>query len=146
MQRRGWRGEALIGGATPKSFCAREDAGQRVVVARGDGVVFVIVAPRAGDAKAHHCRAHHVDLVRHHVHREIVVHCLGGLGAEREETGGDEMTITLGILLGGQEIAGDLLREEAVVRRVSVEGVDHVIAITPRVWKGGVAPETVVAV
>ena len=139
MQRCGRRGEAFIGGLAPERLGAGENAGERVVVARGDGVVLVIMATRAADAEAHHCCAHHVDLVGDHVHREIVIHCLGRLGAEREEAGGHEMPIALGIVLGGQQVAGDLLGKKTIVRRVAIEGLNHIIPITPRMRERGIA-------
>ena len=81
------------------------------------------------------------DLVGDHVHREIVIHCLGRLGAEREEAGGHEMPIALGIVLGGQQVAGDLLGKKTIVgpcREVDRASI-HIIPITPRMRERGIA-------
>ena len=102
MQRSGRCGEFFVGGFAPEGFGAGEDSGQRVVIARGDGVVFVIVAARARHAEAHHRGAHHVDLVRHHVHIEILIHRLGRLGSDGEKSGGHEVAVALGFALGRQ--------------------------------------------
>ena len=56
------------------------------------------------------------------------------------------MPIALGIVLGGQQVAGDLLGKKTIVRRVAIEGLNHIIPITPRMRERGIAAETVVAV
>ncbi len=61
------------------------------------------------------------------------------MDAEHEEAGRDLLLVALRLRRGWQEVAGDLLANELVVRLVAVERVDHVIAITPGVRIGDIA-------
>ena len=63
---------------------------------------------------------------------------LGRLGAEREEAGSHEMPIALASS-GGQQVAGDLLGKKTIVRRVTIESLNHIIPITPRMRERGIA-------
>ena len=53
------------------------------------------------------------------------------LAAEGEEAGGDQSARRAARGRRGQQVAGDLLLDELVVRLVGVEGGDHVVAVPP---------------
>ena len=109
-----------------------EDAGERVVIARGDGVELVVVAAGAADGLAEEGLAHRVELFVHHIHFELLLLLLFEVRvAEREERRGDELLLTLGDGAVREQIAGDLLAEEAVVGLVRVEAGDDVVAVAP---------------
>ena len=59
-----------------------------------------------------------VDQVQHELPAVLGV---VGLAAEGEEAGRDELLGPLAVVAGGEEIAGDLLADEPVVRLVGVE-------------------------
>ena len=139
-------GESLVRGHAPHRLGALENAGEGVVVACRDGIVFVIVAAGAGDADPQQPRSDHGDLVVDDVHVEVFVHRLGGLRPEGEEAGRDELAVALAVVLRRHLVARDLLPDKDIKRPVLVEGGDDVIAIAPSVGEGGVAAEPVVAV
>ena len=95
VQRRLRRGEALACGCSPQSLGAFEDACERVVVAGGNGVCFVIVTAGAADAETEDAAADDVDLIGYDIHLKVFVHGLRGLRAKREQSSGDELSISL---------------------------------------------------
>ena len=119
------------------AFHAGEDRPESVILALGNRVQLVVVT--AGAVHRHrHGRGHHL---RDHV---VEVACPGGalqhvaLGldlpdevprARGEEAGGDD-GLRVG---GGEDVAGDLLADEAVVGLVRVERGDDVVAVAPGV-------------
>ena len=109
-----------------------EETVEGVIVARGDRVVLVVVAPGAAERQAEHRLAGRVQAVLDDL---VLVLQLPGAEPLRlgEEPGRDHPPgIILARPVGGQDVAGDLLVEEPVVRDVGVEGVDHVVAIEVR--------------
>ena len=80
-----------------------------------------------------------VDLLVDHVQHELAV-VLGvvGLAAEGEEAGRDQLVGAAAVVLRRQQIAGDLLADELIVRLVGVEGGDDVVAIAPGLGIGEV--------
>ena len=108
--------------------------------------MFVVVATRARDAQAHHRRADDVDLIIDDIHCKILIHGHCGFRADCQKPGRDELAIALFGGFGRQQVAGDLLGQEALVRDVVIEGLDDVVAVAPRVGKCRVAPEAIVAV
>ena len=130
----------------PHCLAAFENAGQRIVVASRYGVRFVIVTAGAADAEAEDAAADDVDLIGDDIHLEIVVHRLRGLGAECEQSGGDELAVALLRRIGRKQVTRELLSDEAVIRQVFVEGTDHIVAIAPCMREAGIAAEAIIAV
>ena len=113
---------------------ALENARQRVVIARGNGVELVVVAARAANRHAHKRSAERVELLVNDVHlhlarvifrqhfranaKETGRHCPGVRGA-----GGFAR-------LCGHEVTGNLLAHKCVIRQIAVEGVDDPVAVT----------------
>ena len=96
MERRLRCRESLMSRRAPEGLGAPENAGQRVIIAGGNGVRFVIVTARAADTEPHDAAADDVDLIGDDIHFEIVIHRLGRLGPESEQAGGDELRIAPG--------------------------------------------------
>ena len=111
---------------------ALENARKRVIVALGDRVELVIVAARTGDGQAEKCLAGDVDLLVGQVEHELpaVLH-VERLAAEGQEAGGDRELGPVVVVAGGEEVAGDLLFDELVVRLVVVKGGDDPVAVSP---------------
>ena len=112
-----------------------EDGGQLVIISGGDGIELVIVAAGASDRQTQESLRGHVDLIVDHVialQRKIL---LGeSLFAERQEAGGDDAAIAhAGVRVGRENVAGQLLAHELVVRHVVIEGLHDVVAIAPGV-------------
>ena len=102
----GLGGQKLLGGA-------REDPVERVVVGRGHGIVFVVVAAGAGHGQAHRRARQDVDAVVD----DLVRHA-DEAPAQREEAhrrGGRG-------IVGRRLVRGELQDEEAVVGKILVEG------------------------
>ena len=137
-------GDALKFGKTPAQRAraglrAAEDAGEGVVVALGDRVHLVVVAAGAGDREPEEGARGRLDLLVDDVQHELpAVLGVVGLAAEGEEAGRDELIGPLAVVLGGQQVAGDLLADELVVRLVGVERGDHPVAIAPGLGIGEV--------
>ena len=123
-------------------FGALEDAGERVVILGGQGVELVVVTARAAHREAENRTASRVHLLVDDVHFHLQRIIFGEhLAAEREEAGGDERIEFFSFGGGGifgEEIAGELFVEEAVVGFVSVEGADDVVAVTVGIGVGEV--------
>ena len=117
--------------------CALEDAGQRVIVARGDGIKFVVVAAGASKRHAHEGAAQRVELFVDDVHLHLPPVILGEhLGPDAEESGGNVTRVPCRFrLVTGrlQQVAGDLFPDKLIVRLVLVERVDDVVAVSERV-------------
>ncbi len=74
------------------------------------------------------------------VHHELVSVGLGqNLGPQHEKSCASSR-FAIGI---GQQVAGDLLFDEAIERFIGIEGADHIIAISPCVSIGDVLIETI---
>ena len=125
------RAEAGLGGC--------EDAGHRVVVPLGDRVELVVVASGAGDGGGEQSLGDRIDLFVDDVEPELGLALLVvSLGPDREVAGRDEIPCGVVLGLGVEEITGELAGDEAVVRDVVVEGLDHPVAISPRMGIGDV--------
>ena len=111
-----------------------EDSSQRIVIGGGDGIEFVVVAAGATHRKSKGGACQRIDLLRGIIHHESLFKPLVHVfGTEREEAGGSQEAVAFGGGCGGQKVAGDLLLEKAIVGNVAVDGVDHVVAVAPRV-------------
>ena len=84
--------------------------------------------------------ARNVNLFVHNVHAILLAIILIEIhGSQCEKACGHILLITLAIILRRQEIASDLLSDKDVIRLVRIEGVDDIVAVTPRIWKGKIS-------
>ena len=132
---------AILLAAGEGKSSAIEDTVKGVIILAGDGVVFVIVAARAANGQAEDALAEDIDGV---FERQEVV----GDRVEAEAPGDGEIAgggDLVGVLLARQtrgpasdDVAGELLAQEAVIGKVLVERADDLIAIAPGVGHGEV--------
>ena len=112
---------------------ADEETGERVVVALGDGIELVVVAAGAGDGHAEEGFRHHVEAVVHAVALVLAdVHGRMHFLAEEPEAGAEDGFVAAGVGVQAglrDEVAGEVLDDELVVRHVGVEGADDVVAV-----------------
>ena len=113
-------------GRVCRLVAAAEDAVQRVVILRGDGIEFVIVAARARAGEAHQPFRHDINAVVEDVVEVPHETLADGEETERGELGYFRLRL-------GETVGGDLFDDELVVRQILVEGVNDVVAISPRV-------------
>ena len=105
-------------------FARCENPGERIVILRGDRVELVIVAPRAADGERHRAAQDDIEAV---VNDVILV--VEKTAAQREEAErGDVPRFSA----GAGHVAGDLAREELIVRHVLIQRTDDPVAIRPR--------------
>ena len=110
-----------------------EERLQTVVVSLQDGVELVIVAFRASVGQAHEDRSYRVGDVQQHLlptlHQD---RCVGLVGIVAVETGRDP-----GLRTSRPElVARELFLHKPVVGLVGIQGIDHVVAISPGVGAG----------
>ena len=109
-----------------------ENAGERVVVARGNGVEFVIVTARArhGQPQERTRKSVHAIRQRFRVGLRLGV----GIAAIRDvsRTDREEARRDAEVAVFRNEIACDLRAHELIVRQVAVERSDHPVAVAPR--------------
>jgi hypothetical protein len=75
----------------------------------------VVVAPGATHAQAEEDLPDRVELLVDHVDGELfLVGRADALGADDEESGGHEILVPLALVASGEEIPGQLLRDEPV--------------------------------
>ena len=82
-----------MAGSAPHGFGTEEDPRHSIIVAGGNGIVFVIVTAGTGDTERHDAGTDDIDLIVDHVHVEVDVHRFSGFGAQSQETGGDQQTV-----------------------------------------------------
>ena len=114
--------------------CARavQDTGHGVVVHGGHGIELVVVTAGAAQGQAHDATADDVDLLVGNVEVHLGLVALGQhLRGDHEETGGDQLPVTLPGRIVRQQVTGNLFANELVVGHVRVEGVDDVVAVSP---------------
>ena len=117
-----------------------QNAGERVIIARGNRIELVVVAAGAADRLRQNALADDVELLVHHVHLELLFVLLFEVRIrKREKRGGGQLTATLGERRVRQQIASDLFADETVERPVGIEGFDDVIAVTPRLFENETA-------
>ena len=114
---------------------AGEDAGQRIIIPRRNGVELVVVAAGATDGQTEKGARRHVDLLVHDVHLQLAFPRLEKrLRSQHEKSCCDELFVTLLIAVARKQIAGELLANELGERLVLVERAYHVVAISPRIF------------
>ena len=104
-----------------------EDACQRVVVVRADGVVLVVVAAGAADGQPEETAGRHVDAVV-----ALVGACnrrIGDVEVPRSAAEKAETAHRVRLFVPFEQIAGELRLGEQVVGHVVVERLDHPIAV-----------------
>ena len=106
------------------------DTGHGVVIAGEEGIELVVVAASAAEGEAEEGSGSGVNLLVHYVVDHLDAVLLGeGLGSEGQEAGGGDAFLPFFGGGGGQEVARDLLFDEAVEGEVGVEGLDDVVAV-----------------
>ena len=115
---------------------AGEDAVQRVVIFAENRVVFVIVTAGAADRQPQQPPRHHVDLIV-----DVVVF-VRVFPPYRQEAHRRQIRRPL---VTRQSIGRQLLGDEAIVRQVSVERPDHVVAVGVGIRKAAFAAERIPA-
>ena len=119
MKRRGLDSARAV---AVERLCAPQDARYCVIVGRGDGIEFVIVAARAGHGETEHAAADRLDLLVDHIHAvDLRLLLLQRLCAQGEETGGREQLISPCLISRRHQIACDLLADELIVRLIIIE-------------------------
>ena len=119
---------------------AAKDPRQGVVVGRANRVKLVVVAAGTGEREAEEGPAGDIDLVVDDVEPRLLLVGLGErLRADHQEACGNRPCgIGGGVAAGGEEIAGELFDEEAVVGEIAVAGVDDPVAVAPGLRHYGV--------
>ena len=124
-----------------------EDAGQRVVVARGDGIEFMVVAAGASKRHAHEGASQRVELFVDDVHLHLPPVILGEhFGPNAEETGGNVARVPCRFRFVSerlQQVAGNLFPDKLVVRLVLVERINDIVAVAECVDVGEVFVEAI---
>ena len=121
-------------------FGAGENACQGVVIGLRNRIELVIVAAGTTDRQSQQGPRDHIDLLVDVVHlkadREPLIDVLH---AERKKTGRDPLAVGSVVVRRGQQVARDLFADELGERHIAMDGVDHVIAVPPRMRIGNVA-------
>jgi hypothetical protein len=97
---------------------AAENPVERVVIAGGEGIVLVIVAPRARERKTPHRLAHRVQGV---FDREVRHPGDAETARDRDESRGDHLLAVFRVGTGRQQVARNLLPQELIIRPVPLE-------------------------
>ena len=115
-----------------KHLGAAKDPGQSVIIGCGNRVELVIVAAGTGHAQPHHSPRGDINLLVGHVHRILLaVSLIQPLHPNCEKAGRRDVLVFLRIVLGRQQIAGNLLADELVVGFVGRKRVKDVVAVSP---------------
>ena len=124
---------------TGESGRAGEDAGQRVIIPRRDGVELVVVAAGTTHRQTEKGARGHVDLLVNDVHLQLVCAWFEQkLRPQHQKPRRDELFVALFVTIAGKQVPGELFANESVEGLVCVEGAHDVIAIAPRVVIGQV--------
>ena len=78
-----------------------ENRAEAIVVSNTDGIVLVIMAACAADSQSHKRFAHHINLIVSDIQREVAT--VEGLGTNRQQSSGHQVSTPLGIAAGGHE-------------------------------------------
>ena len=104
----------------------------------------MVVAAGAAERQSEEGSPDRIDLLVDNVHLHLgFINFSQHFGADRQKAGRNQLLVPLGLVGGGQQIACQLLGEEAVVCLIAIEGGDDVIAVTPGVAMGHVFIEAV---
>ena len=116
-----------------------QDRAEAIVIPLWNRIVLVVVAPRAAHRDAHDRGCDHLNLVSDDVHPLRDEAAFGGVGRVRRGAQKacrgqpvDQFLRHFLIAVVAQFVAGDLLHQKPVIRLVTVERPDHIVAITPR--------------
>ena len=114
---------------------AGEDARQRIIIPRRNGIELVVVAAGATDGQTEKGARRHVDLFVHDVHLQLGFARLEKeLRSQHNEPRRRELVVALLLVVAGKQVAGELLANEPGERLVLVECAHDVIAIPPRIF------------
>ena len=116
---------------------AAEEPGEGVIVLIGDRVELVVVAAGTGQSEAQKRLGDHVDLVVDSPHLLFanVDRRMRSLAEEIKPGPEDRLVEALGRMPARrlEQVSGDLLGHESVVRQVGVERANHIVAVAKRV-------------
>ena len=115
-------------------MAAEINSGERIVILGRNRVELMIVAARAGERESQKSASGHVNLVIHNVGQHLfLVGVPCAPFADGHHAGGNHFArIKRGWLIGRQNVTGNLLRDELVIRQIAVEGVYDPVAIPIR--------------
>ena len=110
---------------------AIDEREQPIIFLLRQGIIFVVVALGALNREPEHALADRVHAIEHRVHPELLgVHAAFFIEHRVAQKTGRHNLVLRGI---GQQIAGELLDNELIIRQIAIERVDHVITIEPDV-------------
>ena len=115
-------------------MAAEINSGERIVILSRNRIEFMIVAARAGERESQKSASGHVDLIINDVGQHLfLVGVAGAPFADGHDAGGNHFAwIEPGRLIRRQNVTGDLLPDELVIRQIAVEGVYDPVAIPIR--------------
>ena len=100
----------------------------------------MVVTAGTGHAQPHHSPRGDINLLVGHVHRVLLaVSLIQPLHPNCEKAGRRDVLVFLRVVLGRQQIAGNLLADELVVGLVGRKRVKDVVAISPSIGIGDVS-------
>src|SRR5262249_54734635 len=114
---------------------AAEDAVHRVIVAVGNRVELMVVAPGATHAESQKCFPNIVDRV---VDRQIVFVILRAEPPRsRDISSGNDMLVAICFSLCVEQVSRELFTDELVIWLVLIKGLDYIVSIfvSSRNWK-----------
>ncbi len=111
---------------------AAEHTGDGVVVGLREGIKLVIVAAHAAERQAEKSGADFADLLINVILHLELVHRDDFDIAKNEKARGGDVCGSFLQRCGRQEVSGNLFADEMIEGFVGVEGIDDVVAITPR--------------
>ena len=135
-----------MAGSAPHGFGTEEDPRHSIIVAGGNGIVFVIVTAGTGDTERHHAGADNIDLIVDHVHVEVDIHGFGGFGTEGQKASSDQQTVAFCGRFRWKQVTRYLFGEETIVGEIIVECLNDVVAVPPGMGESRVATEAVIPV
>ena len=110
-----------------------KDPGKSVVIGSRNGIRFMIMASCARYGQPEHSLRHGVYLFIDEIRCKLpCIPFVEPFGTDGEEAGRDKMFLPLGIVLCRKQITGNLLPDKLIVRLVSVEGINDIVTIAPR--------------
>ena len=114
---------------------AENEPGESVVVALGNRVELVVVTTCTRDGESKKRLRQNIHLVVHALALVLQnVHGIVNLLAKECPTGGEHGFIcSAGIEPWGDDVAGDVFRDKAIVGQVGIEGASEVVAVPPRI-------------
>ena len=113
---------------------AVQNAGEGIIIRRGNRIEFVVMASGATDRLPEKRTAHRVDLLVDHIQLQLLLILLFQIGvSDGEKRGPDQLPSFLDDGLGRHQIARDLLLHEMIEWPILIETLDDVISVSPSI-------------